>query len=258
MKGVLFSLCVYTLVSGPSSHAVASPVTKDTIEKILGTSFHVSSSFEFVGKVERNVTGAGYHRKMKTSVEGQVIGKIGVPLTTSSCRFLFIERVSKYMYFDLDELRMHEPFGGVTPKSMVQSIDVEKPSEVSREHILGLEAKQGVHILNNNVLQGAANTVYDVSVEFEVPFHLRYQAASWTRQFGKVPINMPVEAYLTCGDRNWPSNEENSWIKVGLNSEHTVAVLDVPVGNMSHQKYVGLLTLFMAMGGALYVYMKMR
>ena len=258
MNGVVYFLCIYTLVSGPSSHVVASPVTKDTIEKILGTSFHVNSNFEFVGKVGRNVTGAGYHRKMKTSVKGQVIGKIGVPLKISSCRFLFIERVSKYMYFDLDELRMHEPFGGVTPKSMVQSIDVEKPSGVSKEHILGLEAKQGIQIVNKHALQGTKKTVYDVSVEFEVPFHLRYQAASWTRQFGKVPINMPVEAYLTCGDRNWPSNEENSWIKVGLNSEHTVAVLDVPVGNMSHQKYVGLLTLFMAMGGALYVYMKMR
>ena len=79
MNGVVYFLCIYTLVSGPSSHVVASPVTKDTIEKILGTSFHVNSNFEFVGKVGRNVTGAGYHRKMKTSVKGQVIGKIGVP-----------------------------------------------------------------------------------------------------------------------------------------------------------------------------------
>ena len=47
MNGVVYFLCIYTLVSGPSSHVVASPVTKDTIEKILGTSFHVNSNFEF-------------------------------------------------------------------------------------------------------------------------------------------------------------------------------------------------------------------
>ena len=258
MKSLLYLLCICVTISGPSNHAVATSVAKDIVEKIVGTPFQITSNYEFVGQVERNITGAGYHRKMKTIVKGQIVGKIGVPLAKSTCRFLFIERVSKYMYFDLDELRMHEPFGGVTPKSTVQSIDVEKPAEVSKEYLVGLEANQGVHVSNRNAIQGAANTVYDVSVEFEVPFHLRYQAASWTQQFGKVPVNMPVEAYFTCEDRGMQGSGKNSWIKVGLNSEQTVTVLDVPVGNMSHQKYVGTLTLFMAIAGALYVYIKMR
>ena len=208
------------------------------------------TAFKFSGKIERNVSGTGYHRKMGTAVNGIITtsSKTNGDNILENCRFLFIEGVSKLIYYDLDELRMHEPFGGVIPHALIQSIDVEKPAGVSKEHVIGVEVpNEKLHLHSTSL---SDSNTFDISFEIEVPFHLRYQAASWKTEFNDVPISYPIDTYFTCNNKNWNV--------INMKSNDVATTINVPVGNMSHQKYVGAITLFMAMSGAFYVFYNMK
>jgi hypothetical protein len=216
-----------------------------------------SDTLEFIGRIERNVTGAGYHRKMTTLVVGAITNGFD---SIDKCRFLLVENVSRFMYYDLDELRMQKPFGGVAPHALVQSIDVEKPAAVSEEHIIGLEVPQNnVHITRR---KESNQIILDVVFEVVVPFHLRYQAASWKTHYNNVTISLPKGTYFTCnnndGGNDSNNNNFNEWKIAEMQGKVVPIAVYVPVGSMSHQKYVGVITLFMAMGGAVYILFNMK
>ena len=65
-------------------------------------------------------------------------------------------------------------------------------------------------------------------------------------RYYKDTVGYPIELHNYPFDKNWNV--------INMKSNDVATTINVPVGNMSHQKYVGAITLFMAMSGAFYVF----
>ncbi|CAI5743832.1 unnamed protein product [Peronospora destructor] len=211
--------------------------------------------------VQAAIVGEGFHRRYVMDVElleNEVCGK-----TSCNKTVLMLVPVSRTVYLDLDELRRMERFGDFTLVSFTKHIEIERPSLVSSQHVVGLEFTM--------------RTTNQVHIEF--PLHFRYQAPSETNLYRQAFVIAP-DLFLVCpnGDRSvkrklkssddnavqnyfqtWeltrlldPASGDHHWFRLTTISPIPVMGISVPVGYLPSAWLVSSVTLlFTSMGAAL-------
>ncbi|CAH0489672.1 unnamed protein product [Peronospora farinosa] len=211
--------------------------------------------------IQAAIVGEGFHRRYVMDVElldNEVCGK-----TTCDKTVLMLVPVSRTVYLDLDELRRMERFGDLKLASFTKHIEIERPSVVSSQHVVGLEFTMP--------------TTNQAHIEF--PLHFRYQAPSETDLYRHASVIAP-DLFLVCpsGDRSvkrklkssnddaiqsyfqtWgltrlpdPASGDHHWLRLTTISPIPVIDVPVPVGYLPSAWLVSSVTLlFASMGAAL-------
>jgi hypothetical protein len=187
------------------------------------------------GRVDRFVEGPGFHKHVLTNISVSTSSSVK---SLSACDFFFVEHVSEFIYYDLDELKMHEPFGGVPFHSFESFIDVEKPSSVSFEHRIAFRTRpQMVHL-------SKLKDKYVVTAHFKIPFHVRYQDPSQDADYRLAPVFPPLAVFIACQSKNTIESDEigrSGWQQLDVVSNGELSV-SVPVGRSREHVFVNIAT----------------
>ena len=187
------------------------------------------------GRVDRFVEGAGFHKHIVTNISASSSSSVK---SLSACDFFFVEHVSEFTYYDLDELKMHEPFGGVAFHSFEPFIDVEKPSSVSFEHRIAFRTRpEMVHL-------SKLKDKYVVSAQVKIPFHVRYQDPSQDSDYRPAPVFPPLAVFIACQSKNTMESDEmarSEWQPLDVVSNGELSV-SVPVGRSREHVFVNIAT----------------
>jgi hypothetical protein len=227
-------------------------VQEESFESSFPPSFRAVGGLKWSDvTVERTVEGLGFHRTAVTSVNAKL--QDGVEAKgISRCEVMMVERISKDVYYDLDELTMHEPFGGVTYFSFEHFIDVEKPAEVSAEHRLGIKTHRD-HV--SLVSDAAGGGVGSIRASFRFPVHVRYQSPSRDEDadgYSDAPIYPPLKVYIACEGTKGQSKGQGQWTPLSFKPGRPVLV-PVPVGKLDHQDLVNFGTFIGVLVGFLII-----
>lgn len=85
----------------------------------------------------RSLSGMGLHRTLGMRVEADVpTAAMGEGQSASACWLTAVHRLQRSQYFDLDELREVERYGGPALSSALYAIDVERPTADSDQHVV--------------------------------------------------------------------------------------------------------------------------
>ncbi|KAG2787060.1 hypothetical protein Pcac1_g3815 [Phytophthora cactorum] len=216
-----------------------------------------------VASLQAAIAGEGFHRRYAMDVEileSEVCGGFSKNKT-----ILVRVPISNTAYIDLDEIRIMERFGELKLLSFTKHIEIERPSPVSSQHVVGLE-----FIMPSNN-----------QAHFEFPIHFRYQAPSESELYRQAPVIAP-DIFLFCRDgdnsarekRN-PSDDDaafsyfktwglsdrgvsrsgSHWLRLTAVSPLPVVEVLTPVGYLPSAWLVSSMTLFFAtMGAAILVW----
>ncbi|KAG1711818.1 hypothetical protein DVH05_009061 [Phytophthora capsici] len=230
---------------------------------------HVAStSLPFVGEIQvpqttiaasirTDIDGEGFHRRYTVDVsisepencDGEPDGKtilVRVPISSTA-------------YIDLDEILRMERFDNVKLRSFEKHIEIERPSPVSSQHVVGLEFTMP----SNN------------QARIEFPIHFRYQAPSESEFYREASVIAP-EVFLLCHGggssakkmqlsndgamqsylQDWglsshtPSHSGSHWLRLVAALPLPVAVVLTPVGYLPSDWLVSSVTLLCASLGS--------
>ncbi|KAG3114766.1 hypothetical protein PI124_g6642 [Phytophthora idaei] len=216
-----------------------------------------------VASLQAAIAGEGFHRRYAMDVEileSEVCGGF-----SKNKMILVREPISNTAYIDLDEIRRMERFGELKLLSFTKHIEIERPSPVSSQHVVGLE-----FIMPSNN-----------QAHFEFPIHFRYQAPSESELYRQAPVIAP-DIFLFCRDgdnsarekRN-PSDDDaafsyfktwglsdrgvsrsgSHWLRLTAVSPLPVVEILTPVGYLPSAWLVSSMTLFFStMGAAILVW----
>ncbi|KAG7402105.1 hypothetical protein PHYBOEH_007319 [Phytophthora boehmeriae] len=163
--------------------------------------------------------------------------------------------ISSTSYLDLDEIRRMERFREVKLLAFTKHIEIERPSPVSSQHVVGLEF----------AIPSSSDQVH-----VEYPIHFRYQAPSESELYRQAVVVAP-EVYLFC-----PSKDEsaaktlrlfqtwgitsasdavatrigNKWLRLSLSLPLAAIEVQTPVGYLPSDWLVSSGTLLFAILGA--------
>ncbi|EEY69690.1 uncharacterized protein PITG_19310 [Phytophthora infestans T30-4] len=167
------------------------------------------------------IAGEGFHRRYVLDVK--VLDSKICSGNADNKSILARVPISNTAYIDLDEIRRMERFSELKLLSFTKHIEIERPSPVSSQHVVGLEFTMFVPSTNQ------------VHVEF--PIHFRYQAPSQSELYRQALVIAP-DIFLYCGD--------------GDPAKSPLPVLDVltPVGYLPSAWLVSSTTMLFAILGA--------
>ncbi|KAG6965030.1 hypothetical protein JG688_00007421 [Phytophthora aleatoria] len=144
-----------------------------------------------VASLQAAIAGEGFHRRYAMDVEileSEVCGGFSKNKT-----ILVRVPISNTAYIDLDEIRRMERFGELKLLSFTKHIEIERPSPVSSQHVVGLE-----FIMPSNN-----------QAHFEFPIHFRYQAPSENELYRQAPVIAP-DIFLFCRDGDNSAREKRN------------------------------------------------
>ncbi|KAE9039079.1 hypothetical protein PR002_g5680 [Phytophthora rubi] len=213
--------------------------------------------------VQATIAGEGFHRRYVMDVkttEHELCGK-----RSEDQVILLRIPLSSTAYLDLDEIRRMERFGELKLLSFRKHIEIERPSPVSSQHVVGLEFAMP---LSNQV-------------HLEYPIHFRYQAPSGSDLYRQASVIAP-DIFLYCrGGKRSPvrsqtqtaddaarnylqawglagypdetqSSKDGRWIRLATASPLPITEVFTPVGYLPSGGLVSSVTLlFASMGAAL-------
>lgn len=119
------------------------------------------------GETRAEVVGRGFHRTLRvigTAIDHNITNGMPKSVLSEDCRVACVVTLSRFWYFDLDELREYRAMAlGPAFHAAASFIDVEKPSTLSQQHVVVFfpESSFQEDVLSSYVL--------------EIPIHLRYQ-----------------------------------------------------------------------------------
>jgi len=145
-------------------------------------------------------------------------------------------------------------------------IDIEKPSPVSSQHIYLLKYQLKPE---NKVTEGS-----DIQIKFSLkyPIHFRYRKPHYEFKYKSAYVNRKPEFYFDCLNLKYYSNTsieipndllingEFSKVMTRVNSTHVSSddlLVLVPNGDLNDLPLIIMITLFVTVGSALYIAMKM-
>ncbi|KAG7381204.1 hypothetical protein PHYPSEUDO_006290 [Phytophthora pseudosyringae] len=208
--------------------------------------------------LQATITGEGFHRRYVMEVkvlESRICGG-----TFNDSTILVRVPISNTAYIDLDEIRRMERFGELRLLSFTKHIEIERPSPVSSQHVVGLE-----------FTMPASN-----QAQFEFPIHFRYQAPSDNELYRQASVIAP-EMFLFCRDgdssamekvklsnddavqgylRAWglsghaTSRSDTHWLRLVTLAPAAVTEVLTPVGYLPSDWLVSSVTLLFASVGA--------
>ncbi|KAF1793979.1 Glycosylphosphatidylinositol-mannosyltransferase I, PIG-X/PBN1 [Phytophthora cactorum] len=146
-----------------------------------------------VASLQAAIAGEGFHRRYAMDVEileSEVCGGFSKNKT-----ILVRVPISNTAYIDLDEIRIMERFGELKLLSFTKHIEIERPSPVSSQHVVGLEFI--MFVPSNN------------QAHFEFPIHFRYQAPSESELYRQAPVIAP-DIFLFCRDGDNSAREKRN------------------------------------------------
>ncbi|KAG6611616.1 Glycosylphosphatidylinositol-mannosyltransferase I, PIG-X/PBN1 [Phytophthora cinnamomi] len=213
--------------------------------------------------VQTTIAGEGFHRRYVMDVKTM---EHGTCAKYSEDQVLLVRiPVSNTAYLDLDEIRRMERFGELKLLSFTKHIEIERPSPVSAQHVVGLE-----------FAVPATNQVH-----LEYPIHFRYQAPSENDLYRQSYVIAP-DIFLFCRDakrsavrkptqtrvdaasnffQTWGltgyadqviSSGDARWFRLATTSPLPVTEVLTPVGYLPSGGLVSSVTLlFASMGAAL-------
>ncbi|GLD94289.1 hypothetical protein PINS_up002900 [Pythium insidiosum] len=227
-----------------------SPQPKGSREIVIGR--HLLSPFALApaSSAAMEVLGDGFHRTVRVFLSSPP----SCP-SRANARVLLVVPLSKHMYMDLDELRRRERFGAFRVHSTTKHIEIERPSAVSKQHVVALEFELGSNVEHFNM---------------EFPVHFRYQSPSTADHYATATV-LPPEILYSCGDdlgtenandelatllHQWTlttKTSSSSWRPVILASPLRApsTPVQVPVGFIPDGAIVSIATLAVTMLGAL-------
>lgn len=196
--------------------------------------------------ISRNLYGAGFHRKIETTVSFTKSTLDSV--MREDCHFLLNEILPPGLYADPFQLKSLEAFGG--PKVLFSSeVDLEAPAYKSN----ALDLKIYFDLLDAKL---TARDIWEIKIE--LPVHARYHQPSETSSAASISIHQPA-LYTTCHVPGSNSKElllapcalenstECSWKFLVYNSELDYLQMQVPVASVKDQVFVVLITIIVTL-----------
>ncbi|ETI34322.1 hypothetical protein F443_19116 [Phytophthora nicotianae P1569] len=204
------------------------------------------------------ITGEGFHRRYVMDVEILETGICSAP--SESKTILMRVPISNTAYIDLDEIRRMERFGELKLLSFTKHIEIERPSPVSSQHVVGLE-----------FTMPSTNQSH-----IEFPIHFRYQAPSESELYRQAPVIAP-DIFLFCRDgdhgpkkklkssddddvrnylQTWGISDQgrscsgSHWLRLAAVSPLPIMTVLTPVGYLPSRWLVSSMTLCFATMGA--------
>ncbi|KAK1947170.1 hypothetical protein P3T76_001180 [Phytophthora citrophthora] len=207
--------------------------------------------------IKTNISGEGFHRRY--TVDVTISGPENCGGEPEGRTILVRVPISSTAYIDLDEIRRVERFNEVKLLSFAKHIEIERPSPVSSQHVVGLEFT----MLSNN------------QAHIEFPIHFRYQAPSESDLYRQASVIAP-DIFLLCRGgsssanktklssdgvmqsylQDWglssqtPSHSGSHWLRLVTTFPLPVAVVLTPVGYLPSDWLVSSVTLLCASMGA--------
>ncbi|CAH0480972.1 unnamed protein product [Peronospora belbahrii] len=262
----------FPVLANKSDFLVVTSTTReqdfDKLEyKLLEPGFPLSaittqmSTISVAASVHAAVVGEGFHRRYVMDVELLENGICGGAFSDKTV--LMRVPVSKTMYLDLDEIRRMERYNDLVLLSFTKHIEIERPSPVSSQYVVGLEFT----IPSTN------------KARIEFPLHFRYQAPTENGMYRQASVIAP-DLFLVCpnGDRfvkrklkisndddaaaqnyfqTWgltamshPASGNHRWLRLTTTSSIPVMDVHVPVGYLPSAWFVSSMTLLFASTGA--------
>ncbi|KUF86408.1 hypothetical protein AM587_10009891 [Phytophthora nicotianae] len=212
------------------------------------------------------ITGEGFHRRYVMDVEILETGICSAP--SESKTILMRVPISNTAYIDLDEIRRMERFGELKLLSFTKHIEIERPSPVSSQHVVGLEFTMFVSI---TLARPSTNQSH-----IEFPIHFRYQAPSESELYRQAPVIAP-DIFLFCRDgdhgpkkklkssddddvrnylQTWGISDQgrscsgSHWLRLAAVSPLPIMTALTPVGYLPSRWLVSSMTLCFATMGA--------
>ncbi|TMW55925.1 hypothetical protein Poli38472_008573 [Pythium oligandrum] len=217
------------------------------------TGLHVDANVSIVGE--------GFHQHVEIQLEPtswptMQCGENGVSV-------LVPMPLSSSVYTDLDELRRMERFGELSLHAVTKHIEIERPSAVSAQHVVGLEYKWP-----------NASTPFSVSF----PIHFRYQSPSegefyapasviapdfWfqcvnadgTERVDEEPHDKSIDDSFEAFFSQWLRHSARHWHRVIPSTPLAIDDVLIPVGFKPHGSVVSMFTIGVtSLGAILLVY----
>ncbi|KAF4036717.1 PIG-X / PBN1 [Phytophthora infestans] len=200
------------------------------------------------------IAGEGFHRRYVLDVK--VLDSKICSGNADNKSILARVPISNTAYIDLDEIRRMERFSELKLLSFTKHIEIERPSPVSSQHVVGLE-----------FTMPSTNQVH---VEF--PIHFRYQAPSQSELYRQALVIAP-DIFLYCGDgdrspkrkleptddediqnhfQTWGlfDHSDSPWLRLAAKSPLPVLDVLTPVGYLPSAWLVSSTTMLFAILGA--------
>eukprot|EP01133_Synstelium_polycarpum_P006176 gene6176-7154_t len=172
---------------------------------------------------EREAQKSGFHRDLFTSV--RVTGRMA---EDSTCTLLVLEHFDQGVFVDkyeVDEIDLNV--------HLYQLIDLEKPSYTSTQ----------------NYVSASVPLVLDTQLNITMPIHLRYQNPGYTTSRATT-ISAP-NFFIRCVSDD--PEAISVWHRASLSEHIQPIVVEVPVGQLTDQTNVSLVTLLVTIAGSLFV-----
>uniref|UniRef100_A0AAV1T6D9 Uncharacterized protein n=1 Tax=Peronospora matthiolae TaxID=2874970 RepID=A0AAV1T6D9_9STRA len=214
--------------------------------------------------LQTTIEGTGFHRRYVTHVE--LLDQNTCGTGSSNKTILMRVPISSTTYVDLDEIRRMERSGDLKLLSFAKHIDIERPSPISSQHVVGLIF--------------AMPSTGQVHIEF--PLHFRYQAPSENKLYRQASVIAPdvfmfcpkeghsVKRQLKLSDNDathsylhtWglmgqpdPAIANHHWLHLSTSSPLPITQVSIPVGYLPSDRLVSSITLlFASIGAALLCY----
>ncbi|CAI5726137.1 unnamed protein product [Hyaloperonospora brassicae] len=171
------------------------------------------------------IKGKGFHRQHVIDVKLLENSSCGANAVNKT--ILVRVSISSTAYVDLDEIRRMARFGDLELLSFAKHIDIERPSPISSQHVVGLTFTMP--------------STGHVHIDF--PLHFRYQAPSENELYRRAFVIAP-DVYMFCpeGDRSVKRELKPSKTDATHNYLHTWGLLGLPDSAIANHYWLHLST----------------
>jgi hypothetical protein len=213
-------------------------------------------------EVSKVVVGSGLHREVKCDFKMEIHRRfLRSDTFAHGCVLGFEEFLSEGTYVDAEEMQVAES----SSLQSFSSIDIEKPTEASPQHLyIYLKKFEAADLVQDR----SDPNRYSLIVNFKYPIHFRYPKPG-QNPYGVSYVHAKPRMFISCLDRRFAIRPQKQEIIDDLLDERfgnqvhriqsppliyhgngTLAIRDIPTANSDHVSMAWLVTTLLNMGGA--------